>query len=338
MRTILASLGSALSLVASLSSSATLQLNNYSLGSSNVDGSHSATYYLEGSAGELQGGATLSAGYRGVGGSAQAQQANVPPAPTLSNNAGAYYNKLQVTLATGGNPSDVTYSLAISTDNFATTNYVQADGTIGATPVYRTYGLWGGSSGSLITGLTPNTTYKIKANALQGMYTASAYGPSASATTGTPSLTFSLSANTANLTALSVGALTTSTLNLTYSTNAGSGGYVYVMGQYGGLHSAAAGYTIPSTTLDLTAGQGFGLRSSSAAQTSGGPFLAQSPYNNASTAVVGAVLTNLTPLYSSAAAVNGGSASFGISASRNATTPAAGDYQEVLTFAGAAAF
>jgi len=328
----------ALSLLAALSSSTTLQLNNYSLGSSGNVGSSSATYFVEGSAGELQGNTTVGGSYQTKGGSLQAQQASVPPAPALSSNSGAYYNKLQVTVNATGNPADVTYSLAISTNNFTTTNYVQADGTIGATPVYRTYALWGGSGGSFITGLASNTAYQVKANALQGMYTASSYGPAASATTGTPNLSFSLSTNSVNLTALASGSATTSTVNLSYATNGGSGGFVYAMGQFGGLHSITANYTISSATADLTAGQGFGLRSTAASQTSGGPFAVQSPYNNANANIVGAVLTNLQPLYASAASVTGASGTFVIGGARSAITPAASDYQEVLTFTAAASF
>jgi hypothetical protein len=325
-------------LLAAVSSSTTLQLNNYNLGSGGGAGGHSTTYYMEGSAGQLQSNATLGATYQVNSGSLAVQQPNVPLAPTLSNSGGSYYNKLAVTVNTAGNPSDTTYSLAISTDNFATTNYVQADGTVGATPVYRTYTLWGAAGGSMITGLLPNTTYKVKANALQGMYAASAYGSVASAATGTPSLSFSLSANSTTLSALAVGAATSNTASLTYVTNGANGGFVYVLGKNGGLKSITANYTIPSTTTDLTTGQGFGVRSVSTGQTSGGPFTAQSPYNNASANIVGAVLTNLQPLYGSSSSIIGGNATFAVGASRAATTPAAPDYQEVMTFVAAATF
>jgi hypothetical protein len=338
MPTLFTSLGTLLSIVAAVSSSTTLQLNNYSLGPSAATGAHSTTYYLEGTAGELQSNATIGATYQTNSGAAQTQQANVPPAPTLSNNGSTYYNKLLITVATGGNASDATYSIAISTDNFATTNYVQADQTIAATPVYRTYSAWGSGSGSLISGLTSNTTYKVKVNAMQGMYTASAYGPIASASTVSPSLSFALSTNSANLSTLSTGSITTANASLTYATNAPNGGYVYAMGLYGGLRSVSQNYTIPSTTTDLLAGQGFGLRSVSATQTSGGPFTAQAPYNNATASIVGAMLTNLQPLYAATTALVGGSANFTIGASRAATTPAANDYQEVLTFVAAASF
>jgi len=329
---------SSLFILAAVSSSSTLQLNNYSLGSGGGVGGHSTNYYIEGSSGELQSGATLGSTYQDNSGSLQAQQPNVPLAPSLSNNGGAYYNKLQFIINTSGNPTDTTYSIATSTDNFATTNYVQADGTIGATAVYRTYAQWGGASGSLITGLSSNTTYKVKANALQGMYAASGYGPAASAATATPSLSFSLSANSTNLAALTTGTVTASNANLTYATNGGNGGSVYILGQNGGLKSTSANYTIPSSSMDLTTGQGFGIRSVSASQTSGGPFAAQSPYNNASANFFGGVLTTLQPLYTTNSSTVGASATFSVGAARTAITPAAGDYQEIMTFIAAATF
>lgn len=328
----------AASVLAAFSSSPNLQLNNYSLGSSGSSGSHSTNYYLEGSSGELQDGSTLSATYQLKSGEIQAQQPNVPGAPTVSNNGGAYYNKLQLILSTSGNASDTTYSVAISTNNFVTTNYVQADGTIGATAVYRTYSAWGGSSGTMITGLNPNTTFKVKTDAMQGMYANSAYGPATTATTGTPTLSFALGSNSTSLPALSSGSASFSPVNLSYSTNGSTGGFIYVVGSTGGLKSPLANYTIPSTSMDLTTGQGFGLRSISTSQTSGGPLTAQSPYNNASTNVVGAVLTSLQPLYASSGSVTNASATFNIGASRNATTPAASDYQETMTFIATASF
>ena len=147
MHKLLGMFGLGLGLFAALSSSSTLQLNNYSLGTSGSNSGASTSYFIEGSAGELQAVATSSATIAVQSGSLQAQESNVPPAPSLSNNSNAYYNKLSITINNGGNPSDAIFSIALSSDNFSTTNYVQADGTVGATPVFRTYTQWGGPAG-----------------------------------------------------------------------------------------------------------------------------------------------------------------------------------------------
>lgn len=76
-------------------------------------------------------------------------------APTLTNPS-SYYNKLLLTLDTAGNANDTKYAIAISPDAFvSTTNYVQADGTVGTSQVWQTYAAWGGASGITIIGLTP---------------------------------------------------------------------------------------------------------------------------------------------------------------------------------------
>lgn len=326
-------------LFAAVSSSSTLQLNTYSLGSSSTTNSQSATYFIEGSAGELQGSGTVSTTYGANTGSLQSQQGSVPPAPTLSTNGGIYYNQLLMTVATGGNASDTTYSVAISTNNFTTTNYVQVDGTVGATPVYRTYSQWGGASGSTISGLLPNTTYKAKVNALQAKFTATAYGPQASATTTIPTLAFSLSPNTLTLGALAAGSVVTSSnVSLTYSTNGANGGYVYVSGTNGGLKSVKNNVILSSTSGDLSAlTQGFGVQSIAATQSSGGPFTAQTPFT-VSGSSVGAVNTAFQPIYASSTPVTSASASLVVKAKSSATTPAANDYQEILTFVAASSY
>lgn len=138
-------------------------------------------YSVEGIAGELSGQDTSTANYGLGSGLLEAQQANVPTL-TLSN-PGNYSNKLLVIVGTQGNPSDALFMIAISSDSFATTYYVQSDGTIGATlgfEDYQTYAAWGGASGSEITGLTGNTAYEVKARAYTGEFTETGYGPTSS--------------------------------------------------------------------------------------------------------------------------------------------------------------
>ena len=129
-----------------------MQLNSYSIGPGATNSSSSSTYSLQGSAGEQANGSTSGNNYTAKNGSIQTEQLNVPPAPTLNNGSGTYYNKLNFVINTGGNLTDTTYSVAASTDNFTTTYYVQADVALGASPLYRTYTQWNGSTGTMMIG------------------------------------------------------------------------------------------------------------------------------------------------------------------------------------------
>ena len=172
---------------------------------------------------------------------------------------------------------------------------------------------------------------------MQGKFTATGYGPVATATTAIPSLSFSLPTSSVSLGQLNAGSASTANASLTYATNAGNGGFVYVKGQNAGLKSSSVNFTISSATGSLTSGAGFGLRSVSSSQTSGGPFTVVAPYNAASNSV-GAVTTGLQAIYASSASVVGATANFTVGGSRAATTPSASDYQETLTFIAAASF
>ena len=120
------------------SSGTSYQLNSYSLGSGGTNSAASSTYNLQGNTGEQTNGTTTGSSKTAGSGAVQTEQINVPGVPTLDTGSGTYYNKMGLTLDTSSNPTDTVYSVAISTDNFATTNYVQADGTIGATQIYQT--------------------------------------------------------------------------------------------------------------------------------------------------------------------------------------------------------
>ena len=332
-------LGLQLLLFGAFSSSTTYQLNSYGIGSGGTNGASSSTYKLQGNAGEQSNGSTAGTTYRANNGAVQTEQLNVPAAPTLSNGSNTYYNKLGFTVNTSGNPADTTYSVAVSTNNFVTTTYVQADGTLGASPVYQAYSAWGGAGGSLISSLQPGTAYKVKVDAMQGVYTNTAYGAAATASTVTPSITFSVSPNTASIGSLLPGSIFSSP-NLTFglTTNAVAGGGVYVSGQSGGLHSATQNHTISAFSGDLTTqSEGFGIQVFNATQTSGGPFSAQSPFNGGGTNV-GAESSVPQQLLSSAAPLTGGSANGVFKAKASALTPTAADYQEILIFLGTANF
>src|SRR2546421_365229 len=179
-------------LLAAAPSSANYTLKAYDVGTGAGSGS-STNYGLRGSAGSHSG--TLSSSTYGLPAGVRASAgAAVPPAPTLSNPNNAY-ERLHVTLNTAGFPTDTTYLIAVSTNNFVTTNYVQLDDTLGSSAGvanYQTYAAWGGASGFDILGLAQSTTYQVKVAALQGSATGSAFGPSTSAATVAPSVTFAL--------------------------------------------------------------------------------------------------------------------------------------------------
>ena len=326
--------------VAVFSSSSNYQLNSYGIGPGGTSNSSSATYHLQGSAGEQADGTASSTTYTAKNGSIGAEQINVPDSPTLDNGGGTYYNKLKITLDTANNPSDATYSIAVSTNGFVSTSYVQADGTLGATAVRQTYAAWGGASGSYMVDLTPNTTYQAKVDAMQGLFTHTAYGAAGSASTVAATLTFSVSPNTTSFTSLLPGTVTTSSSDITVSfvTNAVSGGSVYVSGQSGGLNSILMGHTINALTGDLAlASEGFGIQAINPTQTSGGPFTSASPYNVSGTSI-GADSTVPQQILTTTAPIVGGTASARLKAKAASTTPASSDYQEVLTFVAAASF
>ena len=312
----------------------------------------SADYSVEGIVGQTAG-SQKTGTYAAGSGLVFVQQANVPVAPTFVNTS-SWYNKLKFTINTSNNPTDAKYAIAISTDNFTTTNYIQSDNTIGATlgaEDFQTYATWGGASGGFVTGLTGSTTYYIKVKATQGKYTESGWGPVASAATVGSRLSFDIDVaptdqETAAPYAVSMGTLTTGTVNtatdkvwIDLDTNGSSGGYVYVYDQYNGLRSAVTNYTITSASSDLTeASEGFGIQSASVTESAGGPLAAQSPYNGAGHNV-GIVDTSIRTIYTSSnLPITAGRGSFYIKAKPKNITPASSDYTDTLTIIATASF
>lgn len=334
-------------LFASMPSSSNYDLHNYTFGSGGTSGSSSSNYKLNATTGEVSNTQSASANYKVRSGNNNSQQANVPNAPSFGNPAN-YYDKLHFVVNPGGtSPTDTKYSIAISTDNFVTTNYVQADDTVGATKVYQTYASWGGSSGENAIGLTPSTTYYLKVNAIQGNFTETEYGPTASAATVAPNISFSINTDLQGSPPYSVaignllpGTVITATNKIytNIATNADSGAVIYISSQFAGLHSAHAGNTINSATADLsTASTGYGGQEVSVSQTTGGPLTKTSPYNGASNNV-GAFFTSMKPLFQSTAPITGGIGSFQLMAKAAQSTPSATDYSDTLTLTAAGSF
>lgn len=343
-------LGLAVSLMlfAATPTSTNYTLKTYDLGSGGAT-STSTNYGLQAGTGSQSGTAQTSASYSTQSNGRGVVNVAVPPAPSLTNPAN-YYDRLRLVVATGGNPSDTKYLIVVSTDNFATTKYVQTDNSLGLSQAianYQTYSAWGGASGFLIVGLTASTTYQVKVKALQGKYTGSAFGPTATAATVAPSVSFSLATTltatppfTVGFTNLTAGVVTTGNANalINLTSNANNGGSVYVRDTNAGLYSALANTTIASSSTDLTsASSGYGGQITSVSQSSGGPLTSQSPFNGMSN-TVGAFTNVLQPILTTAAPITTGSGTLTLKAKVGALTPSATDYADTITLVAAMNF
>lgn len=215
--------------------STTYELKEFGFGSGGDSGIESTTYSLFGTTGETDAGSADSTTYTIKGGLIYTVQAAVPPAPTVTN-PGTNYDRLLITLQTGGNPSDTVY--AVSVFDGSTTRYAQSDYTMGSTLGAEDWLLysggitvgWGGASGFYLTNLKNNTTYTVKVKASQGDYTETAWGPSTNQTTSDPTFTFGVDSSTITFANLNSGNSYTDsskTTILTTSTNAYNGYIVY---------------------------------------------------------------------------------------------------------------
>lgn len=336
-------------LFATMPSSTNYQLHNYNYGSGGTANSTSTNYSLNANTGGTNNVQSTSTNYKARSGNNNTQQANVPPAPTFTNPA-SYYDKLKFVLNTGNNPTDTKFAIAISTDNFVTTKYVKSDDTVGTTLTsgdYQTYAAWGGASGQNVIGLTPATTYKIKVTAIQGKFTQTEYGPTATAATVTPSITFSIftDSNPTPPFVTSFGQLLPATVTsaadkiwANLSTNADSGAMVYLSSVNAGLRSPSKSFTLSSATANLGAvSTGYGAQGFSTTQTSGGPLSIVSPFN-VSAQNVGVITTGAQAIFSSTAPITGGSGSFKLMAKASSQTPSSSDYSDTLTVVAAASF
>jgi hypothetical protein len=329
--------------------STSYELHDYGMGSGGSQITESSNYGLKGITGEVSGANNSGTNYDLGPGLIFTAQANTPAAPTFTNPAN-HYNKLKFVLDTGSNPSDTLFAIAISTDDFATTNFIQSDNTIGASLVYQTYSTWGGASGAFVVGLSSSTTYKIKAKAVQTKYNESAYSATATASTSAPNLTYDLDVSSTDSESsapysvsfgtLNVGSVTTASdkIWVDLDTNANNGAFVYVYSSSTGLVSSAKSYTITSSTANLSSdSEGFGLQVSSVAQGSGGPLASVSPYNNSSENV-GVIDTTARNIFSSTVPITSGRGSILLKAKASASTPAASDYTCTINMIASATF
>jgi hypothetical protein len=329
-----------LSLLAAVPASTNYTLKTYDFGNGASSGS-SSNYVLRGAAGGNNG-VLSSSTYTLPAGIKASTTVAVPAAPTLTDPANAY-NTLHLVLNNTGMPADAKYVIAISTDNFTTTNYIQLDNTVGAAVSvsnYQSYAAWGGAGGFDILGLTQSTTYKVKVAALEGSNTGSAYGPTATSATQAPSVTLSLSTSltstppfSVTFSSLPAGNVTTgdATIISSVTTNAVNGGSLVVNDQNNGLLSTSKSFTLASATADLgVAASGYGAQASGATQSSGGPVSLSSPYNLTSNSV-GALATSKQSYAAWPGPVTAGGATLSLLAKSTTLTPAAADYSDVIT-------
>lgn len=327
------------------------QLNSYGFGSGGSAGSSTENYSAAGVTGELSGQDSSTGNYSVKSGLVATQQSNVPM--VSASNDSNFYNKLKLTLDPQSSPSDATFAIAVSQDNFSTTQYVQSDSTVGSalgTEDYQTFNAWGGLSGFFVIGLNPGTTYSFKVSGMHGKFSESGFGPVASAATSSPSLTFDIDVSASDTEtsppfAISFSDLlpgsvveSTSKLWIDLESNGETGGRVYIAGQNVGLKSTKVAYTIASASGDLDSKEeGFGAQSIGTAQVSGGPLLAVAPYDGSGSAV-GLTDISVRNVYSSAAPITGGRGQLILKAKAASGTPVASDYTEVITLIAAAAF
>jgi len=245
------------------------ELTTYDFGTGGISGATSSSYGMYAAVGSLGGSSVSGTLYSIGGGITYSQQADLPPAPIFSN-PGATYDRLKIVIQTGNNPSDARFAVAISDDGWATTQYVKSDVTIGNTleeTDFMVYDDWGGALGTVITQLKMNTLYSVKVAAKTGDFTQTGWGPSASAQTQTPFLSFGVSGNQLSFNSLSSENEYTDASKqtvLTTSTNAYHGYivYGYETGPLTYLTRTIPNYASLNSAPTTWSGTGFGYSTS----------------------------------------------------------------------------
>ncbi len=338
--------------MAALPGTTNYELRSYGFGSGGTAESGTANYSLEGLAGEIGALDTSTDTYGMRGGLFGTQLASLPAAPTFQNQ-GDWYNKLALIIETSDNPGDTTFAVAISSDDFVTTRYVQSDDTVGdalGSEDFRDYTGWGAGEGVEIIGLQPDTTYKVKVKARQGRFTETGFGPEAAAATSVPSLVFDIDIadsdqETSAPYSLAFGQVQPATVTdspdliwLDIDSNAESGVLVYIVSENDGLLSSAAGYTISPVTGDLgSLEEGIGAQNTYADQSAGGPLAPRSPYDGGGD-TIGAVDSQFRQILASSTPLSSGRAAFLLKIKTAPLTPAAADYVDIYTLMASAAF
>lgn len=326
----------------------------YGFGAGGVASASSELFTMFGTLGQVDQGSPSSTNYFVGAGLEYTITATTPATPTFTNPSD-WYNKLKLVINPGGDEiGDYKYAITIASGS-GDFKFVQSDNTIGEVlglEDWQTYSSWGGAAGFNIIGLYPGTTYTVKVSSKQGDYfTQSFWSPQAQATTSDPSLSFDVdvaptdqSTNppfTLNIGTMNPGSVLTSTdkVWVSFSTNAANGGFITVNDTNFGLYSSNSSTRITSANADLSsAPSGYGARSSSATQTSGGPMRAVAPYDGSANNVGMLDPVKRIIFDSTSAPVTNGRASFELQAKASTTTPSATDYADVLTIIATGSF
>lgn len=103
--------------------------------------------------------------------------AAVPGAPTVTP---ASSTTALLVIDPVANPASTEFAVYETTS----AKYVQANGTLNTTAVWQTFASWGSSSGTTVTGLTPNTTYTFEVKARNSNNTETGFSSGTSIFTG----------------------------------------------------------------------------------------------------------------------------------------------------------
>lgn len=103
---------------------------------------------------------------QGEGGFAEFNRATLAGTPGTPGVSGASYRSVTITIDPGPNPATTQFSIAGGIDSIG--SFVQQDGSLGASPAWRTMAGWGGGSGVTVTGLHQCRQYVFAVTARNG--------------------------------------------------------------------------------------------------------------------------------------------------------------------------
>jgi len=267
---------------------------------------------------------------------------------------GGCFDRAHFELYNENNPSDTLYSVQITTDpDWSTWNYIDASTFLIESAEshdindYITESSWESQNFNIL-GLTPGTTYYIRATALHGDFTESGPGPSKNATTAYPKITFDIDiAGTSgqnsetsapysiDIGEIGVGSVTTAPnlIWLDLGSNSLGGSFIHVKDRNSGLFSESKNYTIISANANLdTQPEGYGLVQYFSGQVYLGPLVVETDFGRGGN-TVGGISTTARQIYNSSSnPIYKGRAGIYLKAKASVSAPASSDYSDEITF------